>query len=175
MSLRKLFYSLLVVLACTMFLPSGMVFAGEQATPDEVYELILKAVPVVEELGQAGLEAFNDPHGEFVYKETYILVLDCATMTIAAHPNNKIIGRSLKGDLDKNPDPAKRIEHGEAMCEVGNRPNGGWLAYYWDKIGSSEPARKISFCLRVPGKDYTLVAGIYDETTSVEELNSQLK
>ena len=121
------------------------------------------------------MEAFKDPKGEFVYKDTYVLVVDCANMVLVAHPNNKIIGLDLKKNMDKNPDPAKRKQHDRELCEVSQRPNGGWVEYYWEKLGSKEPSRKISFAIRAPGTDYVLVAGIYNETTSVDELNASLK
>ncbi len=104
--------------------------AQERATPQEVYELILEAVPVIEELGEEGLEAFKDPNGEFVYKDTYVLVLDCDNLVLAAHPNEKIVGIDLSNHLDKNPEPDKRKNHDKALCKVGSRPNGGWVEYY---------------------------------------------
>ena len=164
-----------VVLMLCVSLINTPVCAEEKATPEEVYTLILKAVPVVEELGEAGLEAFKDPKGEFVYKDTYVLVLDCANMVLVAHPNKKLIGLDLKNNFDKNPDPAKRKQHDREICQVSQRPNGGWVEYYWEKLGSTEPSRKISFTIRAPGTDYALVAGIYDETTSVDQLNASLK
>ncbi|WP_022666394.1 cache domain-containing protein [Desulfospira joergensenii] len=150
-------------------------FAEESATPQEVFDLILKAVPVVEQLGEEGLAAFNDPNGEFVYKDTYVLAVDCAKMVMAAHPNEKLVGKNLKGFMDKNPDPAKRKEPNVEMCEAGKQPNGGWTEFYWVKLGDDQPLRKINFSIQVPGTEYTLIAGIYDEHTSLEELNAQLK
>jgi cytochrome c len=164
-----------IVFFALLAVPFTATHAEEKATPQEVYELILKAVPVIESLGEAGLEAFKDPKGEFVYKDTYVLVLDCAGMVLAAHPNNKLIGLDLKKNLDKNPDPAKRKNHDQEICVTGKNPNGGWVEYYWEKLGESTPSRKISFALQVPGTDYTLVAGIYDENTSVDELNKMVK
>ena len=96
-------------------------------------------------------------------------------MVLVAHPNNKLIGLDLKKNVDKNPDPAKRKQHDRELCEVSQRPNGGWVAYYWEKLGSKEPSRKISFAIRAPGTGYALVAGIYDEATSVDALNASLK
>lgn len=149
--------------------------AGDGATPQEVYELILKAVPVVESLGEEGLEAFKDPHGEFVYKDTYVLVLDCGNMVLAAHPNPKLVGLDLNNHEDKNPDPSKRKNQDKEICQVSKNPNGGWVEYYWEKLGESAPARKISFTIQVPNTEYALVAGIYDENTSVDELNAMVK
>jgi len=148
--------------------------ASEKASPEEVYELILKAMPVLEELGEEGLAAFDEPNGEFFYKDTYVLVIDCAKMVMAAHPNNKLIGMDLKNSMDKNPDPAKRKNPNVECCEVSKNPNGGWTEYYWEKLGEDMPKRKIGFTIKVPGTDYILVAGIYDDVTSIDELNAQL-
>ena len=163
------------VFVALLAIPFSAAVAQDKATPQEVYELILKAVPILESLGEAGLEAFKDPKGEFVYKDTYVLVLDCAGMVLAAHPNNKLIGIDLTKNMDKNPDPAKRKNHDQEICDVSKNPNGGWVEYYWEKLGESAPSRKISFALQVPGTDYTLVAGIYDDNTSVEELNKMVQ
>ena len=168
-------YAIVCAIATLIFLPCSQTFAQGKATSDDVYQLILRAVPVMEELGDAGLEAFKDPKGEFVYKDTYVLVLDCDKMVLAAHPNNKLIGIDLKDHLDKNPDPGKRKNQDREVCEVSTRANGGWVEYYWEKLGSDVPSRKISFTVRVPNTGYALVSGIYDDTTSVEELNARLK
>ena len=129
-------------------------WAQENAKADDVYELILKAVPVLEELGQDGLAAFNDPKGEFVYKDAYVFVIDCATMTMAAHPAKQLAGSDLSNSRDKNPDPAKVKQHGKEMCELSRQPNGGWLEYWWNKLGSDEVARKIGFVIGVQGTSY---------------------
>ncbi len=158
-----------------LFLWTLPCMAGEKATPQEVHELILRAVPVVEELGEEGLAAFNAPKGEFVYKDTYVLAVDCAKMVMVAHPNTKLVGKSLKGFLDRNPDPAKQKEPNQEMCTAGKKPNGGWTDFYWVKLGEDKPMRKINFSINVPGTEYTLIAGIYDENIFLGELNAQLE
>jgi cytochrome c len=164
-----------VVILAVLSGPFATAFAGEKATPEEVYELILKAVPVLQKLGDAGLEAFKDPKGEFVYKDTYVLVEDCEKRVIVAHPNSKLVGYDTKNNVDKNPDPAKRKNQDTEMCQASENPNGGWVEYYWEKLGESTPVRKISFAIKAPGTEYTLIAGIYDNKTSVEALNAKLK
>ena len=149
--------------------------AEEKATPEEVLNLILEGVPVIEQLGADGLKAFSDPKGEFVFKDTYIYVVDCEKMIVLAHPNTKLIGIEVKNLEDKNPDPSKRIIHNNLLCEVGKRPYGGWVEYYWEKLGEDKPSRKISFSILAPNTNYALISGIYDDNTSVEELNSKLK
>ena len=85
------------------------------------------------------------------------------------------MGKSLKGFLDKNPDPAKQKEPNQEMCDAGSKPNGGWTEFYWVQLGETMPMRKINFSINVPGTKYTLIAGIYDEDISLEELNAQLE
>lgn len=151
------------------------VFAQDSATTDDVYELILRAVPVIQELGQEGLDAISDPKGEFVKKGAYVYVIDCATMKMVAHPAKKLVGLDLSNDRDKNPDPAKVKMHSREMCELSKLPSGGWLEYYWNKLGSEEVARKVGFVIGVPGTSYALMSAIYDDTSDVAKLNASLK
>jgi len=148
--------------------------AQDKATPQEVYDLIIKAVPVVQELGEDGLEAFKDPKGEFVYKNAYVIAFDCGKMKMAAHPNPKLVGIDLTNHQDKNPDPAKRKNQDREACEISKRPNGGWMEYYWNKPNSEEVARKVGFVIGVPGTDYALMSTIYDDDANIDELNASL-
>lgn len=166
--------SIIFAMLMLAMLPCMNAVAEDGATTNDVYELIIKAVPVVQELGDAGLAAFNDPKGEFVYKDAYVIVLDCSTMKMVAHPNPKVIGLSLDG-VDKNPDPAKVKHQGREMCQLSKNPNGGWLQYYWTNLGSDEIVRKVGFAIGVSGTNYALVSVISDETSNVDELNASLK
>lgn len=170
--LLVVFFTVVALLFCSG-LPAPAQGTG-QATTDEVFQLILKAVEVLQALGEEGLQAFNDPQGEFSFKDTYIMVENCETMTIVAHPNPGLIGLDVSEGLDKNPDPAKQINPNVAVCKVKENPNGGWVEYYWEKLGEDKPSRKISFALGVPGTPWVVVAGIYNDTISVEKLNSNI-
>jgi len=156
-------------------LPCVTAVAQETATTDDLYALILKAVPVIEELGEEGLEAFKDPNGEFVVKGSYAFVLDCSTMKMVAHPVAKIIGVSLYDTTDNNPDPAKVKHHGREMCELSKNPNGGWLDFYYADKDTNKIVRKVGFVLGVPGTNYTVVSSAPDATSNIEELNASLK
>lgn len=161
-------------LSLTLVLTGGIASAAEKATPQEVYDMIIKAVTILEELGDDGLKAFNDPKGEFVWKDSYVFVIDCAKMVIAAHPKQKRIGADLSNNLDKNPDPAKRKKHNLEMCQKSKSPKGAWVEYYWTKLKSKTASRKIGFVIRVPGTNYLVTSGIYNDTADVAKLNSQL-
>ena len=136
------------------------------ATPQDVYDLVLKAYEVVKALGEESFPAFNDPKGEFVYKDTYVLIQRCPSQMVA-HP--------FALDKLKDLDLDKAVPFNRALCEAGEKPGGTWAEYDWPKPGETEPSRKISYCLRVDGTPYTLFAGIYSDTAKVEDLNKTLR
>jgi hypothetical protein len=145
---------------------SSTVLAQDKATPEDVYEMILKAHGVIKSLGEEGLEAFNDPKGEFVFKDSYVYVNMCPK-EVVAHPFvlDKVKGRDLRTELPF----INRI------CEGAKDPNGSWVEYEWPKPGETEPSRKIAFVLAVEGTPYQVAAGIYNDDISVEELNAAIK
>lgn len=136
-----------------------------KATPQDVYNLVLKAYEVVNALGEESFPAFNDPKGEFVYKDTYVFVQRCPS-EMMAHP---FAMDKLKGvDLNKFPFNA-------TLCETSNLPGGGWMEYEWPKPGETTPSRKVSFAIKVEGTPYSVVAGIYNDTDKIEDLNKSLR
>lgn len=135
-----------------------------KATPEDVYNLVLKAYEVVKALGEESFPAFNDPKGEFVFKDTYVLIESCPH-DMVAHPY--ALDKLKKIDLNT-------LSFNPSLCEAGAKPGGGWAEYDWPKPGETEPSRKISYCLRVEGTPYTLIAGIYSDTAKVEDLNKTL-
>lgn len=162
---------------CSMIMLIGVVspvFSGESASPEEVYEKVNMAATVLENLGQEGLEAFMDPKGEFVWKDTYVWVLDCQHWTNAAHPmNHKLVGMPLK-DIQCKKTGKKFFQ---AFCEVSQKPYGGWIEYWWPKPGkpADQLFRKIAFVIQVPNQPYQVASGIYNEAVSLEELNKTLQ
>jgi signal transduction histidine kinase len=116
-------------------------------------------------LGNDGLAAFNDPKGQFVFKDTYAYVMKCPS-EMAAHP---FAMAELKGiDL-------RKFAHTEATCKMAESPKGGWLEYSWPKPGETAPSRKITFVIGIKDTPYAIAAGIFDENSSVDELNKTLR
>ena len=139
---------------------------GDKATPQDVYDLVLKAYEVVKALGETSFPDFNDPKGEFVFKDTYAFVQRCPS-DMAAHA---FAIDKLKGvDLDK------AFPFNKPLCDAGELSGGGWVEYMWPKPGETEPSRKVSYALRVDGTPYTVMAGIYSDTAKVDELNKTLR
>ena len=134
-----------------MFLPATSTLAEEKATPNEVYELILSAVPVLQQLGEQDLVAFNDPKGEFVYKDTYVLVHDCEKMVMAAHPNPKFVGFDLNKIVDKTRTPPNARTNPLKWARSASDPT----AAGWNTTGrcwaAPSPPAKSALRFRSPG------------------------
>ena len=140
--------------------------ADSGATPQDVYDLVLKAYDVVKQLGDGALPAFNDPKGEFIHKDAYVFVMKCPA-EVVAHPYaiDKLKGRDLRTVYPFQND----------FCEAAENPNGSWLEYAWPKPGEKTTSRKVAFSISVEGTPYALGAGIYNDSAKVEELNKTLR
>jgi cytochrome c len=156
-----------VILLCGFVLFGATAFAGDtdatKATPEDVYRLVVNAHGVLSVLGEKGLEAFNNPKGEFVFKDTYVYVLQCPEY-IVAHPFalDKLKGKDLR--------PAYPFQN--TLCQGAANRYGTWVEYRWPKPGQTEPSRKVAFVISVEGTPYQVAAGIYNDELSVDQLNS---
>ena len=166
------------VVFCIMVLLFGVVCvksvcAGEEATPEEVYRMVVKASEVLQVMGAEAIPEFNDPKGEFVWKDSYVFVADCTVPTAVAHP----FIPALVGPDQSNLQGAQGHYFVADLCKATEDPNGGWTEYWWPKPGypRDQAFRKISFSIDVPGQPYQLSAGIYNEAMSVDELNATLR
>jgi cytochrome c len=163
-----------VVLAVVFMMISSVAFAiekEEKVTPQDVYDMVLNAVQVLETLGDEGMDAFSDKEGEFFKGSLYITVWNCDEKRMVFHINPKLIEMREKAwDLQGK----KGVYLGRELCAASKNPNGGWVEYWWPKPGETEPSRKITFIVQVPGRPYQVTAGIYDETT-IENLKKQFK
>lgn len=137
-----------------------------KATPEDVYNLVLKAYDVVASLGEESFPAFNDPKGEFLYKDTYAYIQRCPN-DMLAHPYalEKLKGIKL----------GEKFEFNSKLCKAGEQPGGGWAEYHWPKPGETEPSRKVAYGIKVEGTPYTIFAGIYSDTAKIEDLNKTLR
>lgn len=144
--------------------------ATEPATPEEIYTNVLKGVKVLQSLGADGLPAFNDPKGEFVWKDTYVQVYECGASRIVGQINPALrqwTPEKFNSIVDKK---GNRIT--KMICDASKKPNGDWVEYWWPKTGETEASRKITFVIQVPGQPYQVSAGIYDDSLSLEKLRA---
>ena len=155
-------------------------FAAETATPEEVVAKVKAAAAYLAKEGKPGLVVFDKANSEFVWKDTYVFVYDCADDVIAAHPVAESRGVSISGLRGGDGQT-----FGIALCAAAEKPGGSWTEYQWPRpVGEPVPegltyggdnVRKVSYMLAVDGTPYEVGAGIFDETTSVESLNAMTK
>ena len=139
-------------------------FADEKATPLEVVEKVVAAEKFLAANSINGIDQFNDPDSEWTWGGTYVFVLDCSSITVAAHPVQPgLIGRDLAGLRD-----VKGKLFFVELCEASKK--GGWVEYYWPKPGEKEASRKISYMRQVAGSKYQVGAGLYEDILELEEL-----
>ncbi len=150
---------------------SRIAAAQEKATPEEIVSKVQEAASVLARSadakpGGAALQQFDQKQGPWVWKDTYIFVVDCGQATIAAHPMNpELIGKDAMSLLDTKGHPFFW-----QVCDALKKPSGIWLQYWWPKPGQKEGSRKISYALRAGNTSYVVGAGIYDDKATIAEL-----
>jgi cytochrome c len=145
---------------------TGAVAQQEGATSEEVVQKVNQAAQDLAQQGEAGLEAFRTEDSEYVWKDSYVVVQDCEAGQVVAHP----ISPELEGrDITTLTDETGQT-FAQELCEAAQQPQGGWVEYMWPKPGEQEPSRKISYAKAVAGTPYVVLAGVYDEDATVEEL-----
>jgi len=153
-----------------LVLMGNIVCAEESASPEEIISKVRAAAEFLSKAGESGLAQFNDPKGQWVWKDTYVFVYNCKKEEIAAHVNNKLINYKLSELIDKN---GRYL--GFDLCAEALKSKGGWTEYWWPKAGSTMPERKISYILKVPDQPYEVGAGIYNPGMAIERLNGLIK
>jgi hypothetical protein len=157
---------ILVVLAVALLVVALPNVAVGQATAREVVAKVRRAASTLSTKGD--LAPFNQKQGPWVWKDTYIFVVDCDKKVIAAHPiKPELIGQdyaSLKDTKGKNFFP-------EGWCDAAKKPSGIWIEYSWPKPGEKEGSRKLTYGLSAKGTPYAVGAGIYDDKATIAELS----
>jgi len=162
---------LLTLVATIFFTFSGISVADETATPQEIFDMVVKGAYLLENLGEEGLAAFNQTDGELTWKDTYVQAYNCGERQIPGHPSPAV--REFTSEKFWNLQDSNGVYICREICKAAENPNGGWIEYQWPKRGETEPSRKITFVTQVPNTPWQVSAGIYDEDISIEELNSK--
>jgi cytochrome c len=166
-------FRILALVTALVLAPTGTLQAArsDQATPEEVVQKVQEAVLYLAEAGEAGLAKFRGKGSDYVWKDTYVFVSDCDRGVLLAHP---IMPEREGQPIAAGPtyDGVTAAWRAVAQCEAGRKPGGGWFEYPFPKPGAREPSRKISYVLAVPGTPYVVGAGVYDEKTTLDELEA---
>lgn len=150
----------LVVLVHILFLLPLVALAEEDATRPEIIEMCKKAEALLLTNKEAGIAEIAKPDGQFVWKNTYVFLMDFEG-NMLAHP--MIPQLTEKGPLfhvtDKNKDKPKKIF--VEFVNIAKNNGEGWIWYMWTKPNSREAVDKFTYIRRVGFTDMLVGAGIY--------------
>ena len=154
-------YRVFILLGIALFIFGvAQLGAEEKATAKDVKAKCEEAAKLLAEKGEAAIPEFNDNKGPWVFKDSYVFVYDM---------EGKIIGHPIMPHLrNKNVlgmKDAKGKMFGNDFLAIAKTEKGhGWSQYYWPVPGSKEPTMKVSYILKVPGKEMFVGSGIANVT-----------
>ncbi len=160
------------------------VYAKKPATPQEIFQKVAEASLYLMDAGKDGLKDISRKSrgNPFIWKDTYVFVLDCEKRLFVSHPNPALVNNKNVWQL-KDPNGKFIVRN---LCKIAkDNENGGWFEYYWTKKQDVRKRnsnrrkrkyyRKISYCLQIPGMTYQVAAGIYENNYSIKDLNKKTK
>jgi cytochrome c len=168
--MKRTLFCCLSVAVVILSLSAGAL-AAESATPEEVIAKVREAASYIAANGDSVMPEFDDPKGPWVWKDTYVFVMDCPHDRYAGHPMADVMDTKISEIVD-----AAGNHVGLAECRMSEEnPKGAWVEIMWPKLGETTPERKICYVYRIPGLPYTVGSGIYEPTMTIDELNALIK
>jgi cytochrome c len=145
-------------IAVSLFL-AGSAFA-DGATKDECMAKSKESAAMLNEKGlDAAVAEINKKDGMFVWKDTYVFLMDLDGKMLAHPMSPALIGKNLLEMKDKG-EPGKLLF--KEFVEVAKGTGEGWVDYTWANPGDPKTRKKVTYIYRVPGKDMFVGAGIYE-------------
>lgn len=138
---------------------AGSAFAAG-ATKDECVSKCKESAAMVTANGlDAAIAEINKKDGKFVWKDTYVFLMDLDGMMLAHPMSPALIGKNLLEMKDKG-EPGKLLF--KEFVQVAKEKGEGWVDYMWTNPGDPKPRKKVTYIYRVPGKNLFVGAGIYE-------------
>ncbi len=148
---------LFVCVALLLVFGIGLGNAEEKATKDECMAKCKEAAALIKDIGiEAALAKIQDAKGPFVWKDSYVFVLDMEGKCLAHPVVPNLVGKTLTGLKDVS----GKMFVSEYIA-VANTPGEGWVDYMWPKPNEKTPSPKTTYVYRAPGQSVMLCAGIY--------------
>ena len=140
----------------------------DHASAQEVIAKVKEAASTLSKTHDAA--QFNQNPSSWVWKDTYIFVLDCDKLTNVAHPTRPDL-RGAQISSIKDPKGNSIFPNPKGVCAAAKKPSGTWVEYSWAKPGEKEASRKVTYLLGAKGTPYLAAAGIYDDKATIAELS----
>ncbi len=116
---------------------------------------------IINEGQDAAFKEINNKEWKFVWKDTYVFVIDLEGTILARAFRQEGIGKNWIKWQDKSNPPKQPIKE---MVDLAKKKGEGWVEYMYPKPGSEydAPSKKLSYIYRVPGQNLFVGAGIYE-------------
>lgn len=143
---------------CALVVVIGLILAAvvfaESATKDECIAKAKEAAQMVNEKGlDAAIAEINRKDGTFVWKNSYVFLMDLDGKILAHPMRPELIGRDMSDVRD-----GRGATYFMEFIRVAKDKGEGWVDYWMPaQYGGGS---KSSFIYRVPGKDLLAAAGI---------------
>ena len=152
----------LVIMASVVLVASAL---AESATKDECVTKCKEAAQLIKEKGmEASFQALQDKDGKFVWKDTYVFVMDMDGKHLTHPLRPESVGKNVIGFKDSN---GKLVV--KEFIEVAKTKGEGWVEYMYPKPAELKKpenerilSKKITYVYRVPGTDMFVAAGVWE-------------
>ncbi len=133
---------------------------AESATKDECVAKSKDAAKMVADKGlDAAIAEINKKDGKFVWKDSYVFLMDLNGKMLGHPMSPGLIGKDLLATKDKGT-PGKLLF--KEFVELAKSKGDGWVEYMWANPGDPKPRKKVTYIYRVPGKDVFVGAGVWE-------------
>lgn len=148
-------FKLIIAVMLALLFQSAAVAADQHRTRDEAVLFVKKAVAYIKQHGkEKAMAEFNNPKGQFVEGESYIVALDLDGVLLADGTKPRIVGKSLHDLKDMNGKYFVREE-----LDLAKSKGKGWVDFEWLNPLTQAMEPRSSYFERVD--DYIVVTGIY--------------
>jgi cytochrome c len=139
---------------------AGFAMAAESGTKDECMAKTKEAGKMVTDKGvEAAVAEVNKKDGKFVWKDTYVFLMDLDGKMIAHPMSPALVGQNVLDKKDKG-EPGKLLF--VEFVKVAKEKGEGWVDYMWMNPGDAKARKKVTYIYRVPGKNVLAGAGVYE-------------
>ena len=141
---------------------SDVVTAEDKATKEECIAMTKAASKMLEADKVAGIKEINNPKGKFVWKDSYVFLMDKSGKMLAHPFKPELLKKdTLLNDTDFNQTKPRKIF--SEFVDVAFNNGEGWVDYKWPKPNSKVPSNKFTFIHRVGWTDMFVGAGTYSK------------
>jgi len=145
----------LVIALVSVFMVMYLVSSALAVSQEEAKAMVEKAAEFYKANGKdKALAAFNDPKGQFVQGELYIIAYDFEGMVLANATSAKLIGKNIIGMKDPDGKPFMK-----ELLEVAKKGS-GWVEYKFNDPKMNKIRPKITYVQKVDS-NVAIGCGIY--------------